>query len=226
MTDDEIRDRDKRLTAAHEAGHFVVSVYIGQFIRAKLEESGAADLSSDRAWVGEVEIEDGDWTPAMVIAGEVAVAFVEEPEYWNDTEGLVEYMLEEIRDDPNYLSATDREAFSDDPQQQQAAIVEAAAILHNNRALFEWASKELYSRGEVDFSRPALACEFENSNGLDWQQAQRQLLSSKLDELAAHLYAIYQAPTRDQDAIKAAEQEARRLTACLIHVERKIAGRC
>jgi hypothetical protein len=37
--------------------------------------------------------------------------------------------------------------------------------------------------------------------------------------------AIYQAPSRDQDAINAAEKEARRLTACLVRVERKIAGR-
>jgi hypothetical protein len=222
MIDDEIRERDKRLTAAHEAGHFVVAAFSGQFIRAKIEESGAADLSSDRAWVGEVEIEDGEWTPAMVIAGEMAVALAEEPEYWNDLESLVEDTLEDLADDPNYLSATDRAAFPDDVHQQRQAAVEAANILYNNRAFFEWATNELYNREEVKFDRPFLTCEFENNNRTDWLWLQRAQINAHLDRLAKELYANWQSPTPDRDAAKAAELEVRRLQTLLARVEQKI----
>jgi hypothetical protein len=222
MTEDEIRERDKRLAAAHEAGHFVVCAYYGQFVQAKIERSESTDLSSERAWVGQVEIDDGDWTPAMAVAGEVAVALVEEPEYWNDLVGLVDDAMEEIRDDPNYLSPTDRAAFPNDEIRQRSAIIEALAILQNNRAFFEWASNELYNRGAIDFSLVGLACEFENNNDIAWQRAQRQLFAAELDQLATRLYAIWQTPAPDKDAAKAAEVEARRLTSLMARVERKI----
>ena len=54
-TDDEIRERDKRLAAAHEAGHYVVSAYFGQPLTAKIEMSESTDLASERAWVGQVD---------------------------------------------------------------------------------------------------------------------------------------------------------------------------
>jgi hypothetical protein len=222
MTEQEIRDRDKRLTAAHEAGHFVVAAFEGQYIRAKIEESGAADLSSDRAWVGQVEIEEGDWTPAMVIAGEMAVALVEEPEYWNDVEALVEDTLEDIAEDPHYLSETDRAAFPADEPEQRIAIREAADILGNNRALFEWATNELYAERQITFDRPCMACEFENYNRTDWQWLQRGELMAALDRLAAQLYAIWQSPNPDKEAAKKAELEARRLKTLLARVEQKI----
>jgi hypothetical protein len=222
MTDDEIRERDKRLTAAHEAGHFVVATYHGQFIRAKIEESGAADLSSDRAWVGQVEIDAGEWTPAMVIAGELAVALIEEPEYWDDVDNLVADTLEDVAEDPHYLSDTDRAAFPNDVHQQRTAILEAANILGSNRALFEWAANELYSREEVNFDRPFLACEFENTNRTDWLWLQRGQINAHLNRLAKELYAIWQSPTPDRDAAKAAELEVRRLQTLLARVEQKI----
>jgi hypothetical protein len=222
MTDDAIRERDKRLTAAHEAGHFVVAVYAGQYIRAKIVESGAADLSSDRAWVGEVEIETGDWTPAMVIAGEMAVALVEEPEYWDDLESLVADTLEDVAEDPHFLSDTDRAAFPTDVDEQQRAAIEAAAILRNNRALFEWAASELYNREEVKFDRPCMACEFQNDNRIDWQWAQRDQINAQLERLAKELYANWQSATPDREAAKAMEPEVRRLQRLLGRVEQKI----
>jgi hypothetical protein len=222
MTEEEIRDRDKRLTAAHEAGHFVVAAFEGQYIRAKIEESGAADLSSERAWVGQVEIEEGEWTSAMVIAGEMAVALVEEPEYWNDVDALVEDTLEDIAEDPHYLSPTDQAAFPADAQQQRNAIREAADILGNNRALFEWATGELYAQKEIKFDRPCMACEFENYNRTDWQWNQRGKLMAELDRLAHDLYAIWQSPNPDKEAAKKAELEARRLKRLLASVEQKI----
>jgi hypothetical protein len=222
MTEEEVRDRDKRLTAAHEAGHLVVAAFEGQYIRARIEESGATDLASDRAWVGQVEIDDGDWTPAMAIAGEMAVALVEEPEYWNDVDALVEDTLEDVADDPNYLSPTDRAAFPDDVDQQRSAIFEAANILGNNRALFEWATNGLYQEQEVKIDRPCMACEFENYNRTDWQWLQRGQLMAELDRLAAELYAIWQSPAPDKEAAKKAELEARRLKTLLARVEEKI----
>ena len=222
MTEQEIRDRDKRLAAAHEAGHFVVATFEGQYIRARIEESGAADLSSDRAWVGQVEIDEGEWTPAMVIAGEMAVALIEEPEYWNDEEALVADTVEDLAEDPHYLSVTDRAAFPVDVVEQQKAIREAANILGNNRALFEWATNELYNLQEIKFDRPCMASEFENYNRTDWQWNQRGELTAALDRLATELYGIWQAPTPDQDAAKKAELEARRLKTVLARVEQRL----
>lgn len=222
MTEAEIRDRDKRLAAAHEAGHFVVAAHAGLYIRAMIEESGATDLSNERAWVGQVEIDDGDWTPAMVIAGEMTVTLVEEPDYWNDLDGLIEDTLADIAEDPNYLSATDRAAMPSDADAQRAAICEAVDILRNNRALFEWASSELYQRGEVNCDRPCFACEFENFNRTDWLWAQRATLLAEQARLASELYAIWQAPSPDRDAAKVAEREARRQQTLLAIVEKKL----
>lgn len=222
MTEAEIRDRDKRLAAAHEAGHFVVAVHGGLYVSAKIEESGATDLTTDRAWVGQVEIDDGDWTPAMVIAGELAVTLVEEPDYWNDLDGLVEDTLADIAEDPHYLSATDRAAMPTDADAQRAAIGEAVDILRNNRALFEWASNELYDREEAKGDRPCFACEFENYNRTDWLWAQRATLLAEQTRLASELYAIWQAPTPDRDAAKTAEREARRQQTLLAIVEKKL----
>jgi hypothetical protein len=222
MTEQEIRDRDKRLAAAHEAGHFVVAAFEGQYIAARIDESGATDLSSDRAWVGQVEIDDGEWTPAMVIAGEMAVALVEEPEYWNDAQSLVEDTLEDLAEDPHYLSVTDRAAFPLDGVEQQKAIREAADILGNNRALFEWATNELYNQQEIKFDRPGMASEFENYNRTDWQWNQRGELMAALDRLATELFAIWQASPPDQEAAKKAELEARRLKTLWARVEQKI----
>jgi hypothetical protein len=222
MTEQEIRDRDKRLAAAHEAGHFVVAAFEGQYIRARIEESGATDLSSDRAWVGQVEIDAGEWTPAMVIAGEMSVALVEEPEYWNDVEALVEDTLEDLAEDPHYLSVTDQAAFPVDVAEQQRAIREAADILGNNRALFEWATNELYNQQEIKFDRPCMASEFENYNRTDWQWQQRGELMVALDRLAAELYAIWQSATPDKEAAKQAELEARRLKTLLARVEQRL----
>jgi hypothetical protein len=222
MTEEETRDQDKRLAAAHEAGHFVVAAYFGLYIRAKIERSGADDLSTDNAWVGQVEIDDGDWTPAMAIAGEMADTLVDEPEYWIDMDALIEDTLEDIAEDPHYLSETDRAAFPVDALEQRNAIREAAEILGNNRALFEWATNELYAEKEIKFDRPCMACEFENYNRTDWQWNQRGELMAELDRLAHDLYAIWQSPNPDKEAAKKAELEARRLKMLLASVEQKI----
>jgi hypothetical protein len=169
-----------------------------------------------------VEIDDGEWTPAMVIAGEMSVALVEEPEYWNDVEGLVEDTLEDLAEDPHYLSVTDQAAFPVDVAEQQRAIREAADILGNNRALFEWATNELYGQQEIEFDRPCMASEFENYNRTDWQWQQRGELMVALDRLAAELYAIWQSPTPDKEAAKKAELEARRLKTLLARVEQRL----
>ena len=222
MTDDEIRERDKRLAAAHEAGHFVVSAYFGQALTARIEKSESTDLSSERAWVGEVETETGDWTPAIAVAGELAVSLVEEPEYWNDLESLVDDVLDEINDDPDYLSPTDRASFPDDKVAQRTAIVEAAQILRNNQAFFIWATQELYYHAEISDARFALACEFENENDVAWQQAQLQQLLARFNGLVVDVKAQQKTKKPDDQAIAAAEAEAGRLKRLLEHVAQRI----
>jgi hypothetical protein len=221
-TDDEIRERDKRLAAAHEAGHFVVSAYLGQSLKARIEKSESTDLTSERAWVGEVETETGDWTPAIAVAGELAVTLVEEPEYWNDLDSLVDDVLDEINDDPDYLSPTDRASFPDDKVAQRTAIAEAAQILHNNQAFFVWATQQLYYHSEISDTRFALACEFENNNDVAWQQAQLQQVLERFNTLVADVRAQQKSTKPDDQAIAAAEAEAGRLKELLDRVAQRI----
>ncbi len=222
MTDDEIRERDKRLAAAHEAGHFVVSAYFGQDLTARIEKSESTDLESERAWVGQVETETGDWTPAIAVAGELAVSLIEEPEGWNDLDSLADDVLDEIQDDPDYLSPTDRASFPDDKVAQRDAIIEAAKILCNNYAFFMWATQELYHQSEISATRFALACEFENNNDVTWQQAQLQQLLARFNQLVAEVQAQQKSKKPNEDAISAAETEAGRLKGLLESVAQRI----
>jgi hypothetical protein len=222
MTDDEIRERDKRLAAAHEAGHFVVSNYFGQPLTARIEQSESTDLASERAWVGQVETETGDWTPAIAVAGELAVTLVEEPDYWNDLESLIDDVLDEINDDPDYLSPTDRASFPDDSAAQRAAIVEAAQILCNNRPFFVWATQQLYHHSEISTTRFALASEFENNNDVAWQQAQLQQLLARFNQLVVDVQGQQKSKKPDDAVIASAETEAARLKGLLDRVAQRI----
>jgi hypothetical protein len=222
MTDDEIRERDKRLAAAHEAGHFVVSTYFGQPLTARIERSESTDLTGERAWVGQVETETGDWNPAIAVAGELAVTLVEEPEYWDDLESLVDDVLDEISEDPDYLSPTDRASFPVDKEQQRAAIAEAAQILRDNNAFFVWATRELYKQSSIAATRFAMACEFENDNDVAWQQSQLQQLLDRFNGLVADVQAQQKSKMPDDEAIAAAEVEAGRLKDLLDLVAQRI----
>jgi hypothetical protein len=222
MTDDEIRERDKRLAAAHEAGHFVVSAFFGQPLTARIEQSESTDLASERAWVGQVETETGDWTPAIAVAGELAVTLTEEPEYWDDLESLVDDALDEINDDPDYLSPTDRASFPDEQTAQRAAIVEAAQILRNNRHFFVWATQQLYQHSEISDTRFALASEFENNNDVAWQQAQLQQLLTRFNQLVVDVQAQQKSKKPDDAMIASAETEAGRLKGLLDRVAQRI----
>jgi hypothetical protein len=169
-----------------------------------------------------VETETGDWTPTIAVAGERAVALVEEPEYWNDLESLVDDVLDEVNDDPDFLSPTDRASFPDDREAQRAAIVEAAEILRNNQAFFVWATQELYYHSEIVAGRFAQACEFENNNGIDWQQAQLQQLLTRFNQLVADVRAQEKLNKPNKDVIAAAEYEAGRLKTLLDRVAERI----
>jgi hypothetical protein len=222
LSEDEIRDRDKRLAAAHEAGHFVVASFFGQPLTARIEKSESTDLTAERAWVGQVETETGDWTPTVAVAGELAVALVEEPDYWNNLESLADDVLDEINEDPDFLSPTDRASFPDDRVQQRAAIAEAAEILRNNHAFFVWATHELYHCSEITGARFAMACEFENNNSVDWQHSQLQLLLNRFNQLVAEVKAEQKSKKPSDEKIAAAEAEAGRLKGLLERVANRI----
>jgi hypothetical protein len=169
-----------------------------------------------------VETETGDWNPAIAVAGELAVTLVEEPEYWDDLESLVDDVLDEISEDPDYLSPTDRASFPVDKEQQRAAIAEAAQILRDNNAFFVWATRELYKQSSIAATRFAMACEFENDNDVAWQQSQLQQLLDRFNGLVADVQAQQKSKMPDDEAIAAAEVEAGRLKDLLDLVAQRI----
>jgi hypothetical protein len=67
-----------------------------------------------------------------------------------------------------------------------------------------------------------MACEFENTNNVDWQQTQLQILLTRFNQLVAEVQAAQKSKKPNKDAIAAAEAEAGRLKSLLEGVAHRI----
>ncbi|HZN36033.1 MAG TPA: hypothetical protein VFB80_19520 [Pirellulaceae bacterium] len=133
---EEIKRRDKREAAIHEAGHLTVGLALGVRGSAWVYRSETTDPDNEKLWIGKHEAH-GLVTATVAVSGLVAECWVEKPETSPDE------IADWIDDGLVSPSPTDKTRFPESYEETLTAIVEAHAILVKHKRFFEWAVDEL-----------------------------------------------------------------------------------